>query len=93
MDILSDKIVVTRKVHKCSACLRKFDKGTKMRTQVNKIDEINTWRECPTCTILLSTYRNHFSDDYDNICYYRCVADILENDETPEDVLLHFENK
>jgi hypothetical protein len=38
MDILNDKIVTTRKKHNCSACGRLFEKGTKMRTQVNTFD-------------------------------------------------------
>ena len=87
MDILSDKIVTTRKKHMCSACLRMFEKGTKMRTQVNTYEGIGTWRECPTCTELLRKYRSYFEDDYEGFCYEGCVSEVLEN-QTPEDLLI-----
>jgi DNA replicative helicase MCM subunit Mcm2 (Cdc46/Mcm family) len=86
MDILSDKIVITRKKHRCSACSRLFDKGTKMRTQINTYDGIQAWRECPTCTELLSTYRSHFEDE-DGICHQDCVNEVRELGQTPEDLL------
>ncbi len=92
MDILSDKIVTTRKKHNCSACSRPFDKGTKMRTQVNTLDGIQTWRECPTCQILLSTHRENFEDDSDHICYSDCVSECLECGQTPEELLNVLEN-
>ena len=91
MDTLRDKIVVTRKRHKCNACLRYFDKGTKMRTQVNIEDGIQVWRECPTCTELLSDHRTVF-EDYDNLCFEGCVADELSELDlkSPEDLLTYF---
>jgi len=92
MDVLSDKIVKTRKKHSCSACGRLFDKGTMMRTQVNTIDGIQTWRECPTCTEILSKYRSHFEDDYDHICYHLCVRDALKLNQTPEELLSSLDN-
>jgi len=87
MDILSDKIVKTRKKHNCCACGRVFDKGTMMRTQVNTMDGIQTWRECPTCTELLSKHRSHFEDDYNHVCYSDCVSEALERGQTPEQLL------
>lgn len=87
MNILSDKIVTTRKKHACGACGRIFEKGTKMRTQVNTLDGIQTWRECPTCQILLDKHRSHFEDDYDHICYTDCVSERLEREQTPEELL------
>lgn len=87
MDILSDKIVTTRKPHRCCACGRLFEKGTKMRTQVNTFDGIQTWRECPTCQELLSKFRSHFEDNYDHITYSDCVGEVLERGQTPEDLL------
>ncbi len=86
MDILSDKIVTTRKKHKCSACRRMFEKGTKMRTQVNTSDGIGTWRECPTCQELLLKHRSNF-EDYDQMCYEGCVSEVLERGQTPEELL------
>ena len=87
MDILSDKIVTTRKKHRCSACGRVFEKGTKMQTQVNTSDGIQVWRACPTCQILTSKYRSHFEDDYDHLCYEDCVNEALEKGQTPEELL------
>lgn len=92
MDILSDKVVITRKKHKCSACGRLFDKGTKMRTQVNTSDGIITWRECPTCQKLLDKFRSHF-ENHDHTCYEFCVCDMLNNDQTPEDFLRKLEKE
>ena len=86
MDILSDKVVTTRKKHACSACGRLFEKGTKMRTQINTFDGIQAWRECPTCTELLSTHRSHF-EDYDGMCYQGCVNEVCESGQTPEQLL------
>jgi ribosomal protein S27AE len=87
MDILSDKIVTTRKKHRCSACGRVFGKGTKMQTQVNTSDGIQVWRTCPTCTELLSKHRDKFEDDYDHLCYEFCVNESLEKGQTPEELL------
>jgi hypothetical protein len=87
MIILSDKIVTTRKTHKCCACGRLFEKGTKMRTQVNTFDGIQVWRECPTCQQLLSKFSSCFEDDYDRSFYSDCVSEVLEWGQTPEDLL------
>ena len=86
MDILSDKVVKTRKKHNCSACGRLFKKGTKMRTQVNTFDGIGTWRECPTCEELLRKYPSHFQGDY-NVFEGDCVNEALERGQTPEELL------
>lgn len=92
MDILSDKIVTTRKSHLCSACHRRFEKGTAMRTQVNTYEGIGTWRTCPTCTILLDKHRDHFSDEY-NVCEDGCVNDCLNSQsDTPEELLTRLNN-
>ena len=87
MDVLSDKIVKTRKKKMCDACGRAFEKGTMMRTKVIKSDEIQTWRECPTCTELLSKHRSYFEDYYDHICYHLCVREALKLRQTPEELL------
>lgn len=86
MDVLSDKVVITRIKHHCSACGRLFDKGIKMRTQVNTSDGLQVWRECPTCQELLSTYRDFF-EDADRICYSGCVNESLDSGQTPEELL------
>lgn len=87
MDILSDKIVTTRKIHRCNACERSFPIGTKMRTQVNTSDGLQTWRECPTCHELIDKYPYLF-EDYDHTCYSGCVREALQKDQTPELLLL-----
>ena len=92
MDILSDKIVTTRKKHMCCACGRGFEKGTRMRTQVNTLDGIQTWRECPTCQQLLSKHRSHFEDEDDNVCYEFCVDNARDTGQTPEELLIVLNN-
>lgn len=87
MYILSDKVVTTRKKHMCNACLRIFEAGIKMRTQVNTSDGLITWRQCPTCEELLSKHRSKFEDDYDHLCYEGCVDEVLEQGQTPEELL------
>ena len=95
MDILSDKIVTTRKKHMCNACGRTFEKGTKMRTQVNTFEgTIGSWRECPTCEQLLRKYRSKFVDyDYENVAYEFCVNEVLEKSQTPEELLIELDKK
>jgi len=92
MEIISDKIVITRKSHICSACLRKFEKGTEMRRQVNTYDGIQQWYECPTCRELLSTYRDHFEDEYGWVGS-GCVCEVPPYDKTPEQLLEYFKNQ
>ena len=91
MDILRDKIVTTRKTHNCSACGRLFGVGTKMRTQVNTSDGIQTWRECPTCQKLLISHRELFEDGY-GTCWANCVDESLEVGQTPEQLLIKLDN-
>lgn len=86
MDILSDKIVKTRKPHICSACARRFEAGSTMRRQINNGNGIVTWYECKTCMQLLTRHRKNF-DDGCGVCYMNCVDDVLERGQTPEDLL------
>lgn len=84
MDILSDKIVTTRKSHKCDACGRLFPAGTKMNTQVNVYDGIQTWRSCMTCYTLMLEFKDLFFDDVEYMYPADCVYNVLENGQTPE---------
>lgn len=86
MDILSDKTLITRKAHNCSACGRVFPKGVKMRTQVNTFDGIGTWRTCETCTTLLNEFPDCFDDGY-GMFMGNCVDESLNRDQTPEQLL------
>ena len=92
MEIISDKIVITRKVHICNACLRKFEPGTKMRRQINTYDGIQQWYECPTCQELLSTHRDRFNDKYD-WCEEGCVDEVRSENQTPEQLLEYFNSR
>ena len=87
MEILSDKLVKTRKVHWCSACSRTFPKGTMMQTQVNTYGGIGVWRTCPTCTELLSKFPDEFKDSGEFIFEGNCVCDSANQYETPEMML------
>lgn len=87
MDVLSEKIVVTRKPHRCDACQRKFDAGIKMSVQVNVFEgDINRWRTCETCTEIVSKHFKWLSDG-DGYISEACVADALEKGQTPEQLL------
>ncbi len=91
MDILSDKVVTTRKDQMCNACGRIFPAGTKMRTQVNTYDGIRTWRECPTCYQLLIKHPEYFEGD-DGLFNEGCVLGSLERGQTPEQLLEKLNN-
>jgi len=86
MYILSDKIVKIRKTHICCACGRRFEIGTRMRSQVNDSDGLVHWYNCMTCEELLSKFRNNF-DDGCGMCEFDCVSNSLERGQTPEDLL------
>lgn len=51
--VLTDKVVRTRKPHKCWGCLREFPKGTRM--WLNVIDEkpLTAYYYCMTCDKLM----------------------------------------
>lgn len=94
MDILSDKIVTTRKDYICDMCFRKTPKGNKMRAQVNKCDGIQQARICLTCDELMKNHGRYISDDQS---WFEggCVDQCLENGETPEQLLerLNYESR
>ena len=88
MYILKDKIVTTRKNHNCMACGRIVPKRAKMRVQVNTYDGIGTWRECMTCNELLNQHFNHFVNPNSPEEYSNCVSEVLNNNQTPEELLI-----
>ena len=53
MNILSEKIVTTRKKHSCSACFRFFEKGTKMKTQVKDLKKGDIFTESGITNIIV----------------------------------------
>lgn len=53
MDILSEKIVKTRKAHTCNGCYRTIPAGMNMHVQKLMCDGfLGTWRNCQTCEFL-----------------------------------------
>ena len=66
----TNKVVVTRKGHRCAGCYRKFPAGTKL----TKIDFLNradntgfcTWYICPVCEWFVE---NGDCADYDGMYY------------------------
>lgn len=87
MNIISEKVVTTRKRHQCAACQRRFEPGTRMLTQVNTCGgDINTWRTCSTCTVLIEKYSERFIND-ENVYPEGCVSEELSPGQTPEDLL------
>lgn len=61
MDILTNKVVKTRKCHLCHGCGKSYDKGTKMRytTSVDAGD-ISSAYWCKTCDIVIDTVYDYF---------------------------------
>lgn len=62
MDVLQDKVVKTKKEHRCSGCARKFPKGTALKC-VKVADEGRIYTDywCPVCMEYWKRYMN--SDD------------------------------
>lgn len=93
MDIISDKIVKTRKWHQCFACCRKFEPGTKMNRQVNTYDGIAAIYSCVTCHELMTRFIDFFLDDSENVFQQECVTEFIDSDPkykgmTPEDLYI-----
>ena len=86
MKIIGEKGVVTRKKHRCSACLRVFPAGTRMRKVAVSDAGVSTWKECPTCVELLKKDPVRFSDGF-GILEYGCVDACLDVGQTPEMLL------
>jgi hypothetical protein len=80
MDIISDKVVKTRKPHMCFGCGRKFEKGTTMNCQVNKHDgEIHAVYSCETCQELMRDHGELFWDECEGFYPLLCVQEYISN--------------
>lgn len=90
--VLSDKVVKTRKPHRCTACLRTFPAGSIMKRQVHTEDYFQTWNECQTCMQILSRHYTYFADNHCDNVEEGCVKDALEKDQTPEQLLKYLDN-
>jgi hypothetical protein len=93
MRILREETVITRKRHTCSGCLRAFDKGTKMKVQINAMQNIDTFRLCPTCAELLEKHWKFFADPDTNLCYNGCIHEELVKGQTAQDLLVELNKK
>jgi DNA-directed RNA polymerase subunit RPC12/RpoP len=92
MHIFSDKRVKTRKLHRCAACERDFEKGSYMQRQINNFDNhIGAVYTCQTCKTLTDSFSDTFYDDMDGVFPNGCVSEYLENGETPEQLLTRME--
>lgn len=86
MNILSHKDVITRKKHRCNACLRTFPAGTKMNVQtVANEGTIYNWYACQTCEELMAI-SNDLDDGYGEY-EQGCVDNALNVGQTPEEML------
>lgn len=93
MEILSDKMVKTRKPHQCFGCGRTRPKGTNMHCQVNAGDDgIYTVYNCDVCWSIMSKYGDDegMIDDWERTYYHECVHIAMEDYkvETPEELLV-----
>ena len=79
MTIISTKEVNTRKAHQCFACLRTYPAGTKMRRQVNVIDDIYSVYSCQTCDTIMSEFRDLCEDPVEGWYPEGCVAELPTN--------------
>lgn len=82
-----------RKPHKCYACGRISPPGHVMYHQVNKHDGfLNNIYWCDTCDSLLNEFGDWFFDDCENLYPWGCVCEMLNDGQTPEDLLTYLRN-
>ena len=89
-EVLTNKIVKTKKVHTCFACGRSFPSGTTMSYQANISDgDFCAIYTCNTCKALFSKAHDDLYDDYDGVYPEYCVGNALEQTghKTPEEWL------
>lgn len=89
-EVLSEKIVTTRKAHFCFACGRDFPAGTKMTHQSNVIDgDFSSIHVCETCNDLMKKEHDVLFDDFDGVFPEFCVRYALPDSgyKTPEEWL------
>lgn len=92
-EVLSEKLVKTRKQHFCFACLRDFPAGSMLYYQRN-VDYgcFSTVYTCPTCQKLLSIAIKELCDD--DGFPEGCVAEVIVEHgfDTPEEWLATLES-
>lgn len=90
MDILSTKIVKTRKIHKCNTCLAQVPAGSKMeRTAVADEGSVYSWYVCETCQEIFRLIGyDSVCDEVDGSIPEGCISDLLNRGETAEHLLV-----
>jgi len=89
-EILTDKIVKTKKSHMCFACGRSFPSGSTMNYQTNvSYGDFSATYTCDTCQKLFSKASRDLFDENDQIFPEFCVDEALKyvGHKTPEEWL------
>lgn len=89
METLRSKIVTTRKVHRCFACLEKIETGSKAKMST-VVDQGDIWTNyyCECCTELLENWPKLFEDS-NGLFDEGCIYQELHVTETKNDLLNH----
>ena len=88
VNILKDKLVKSRKPHRCWMCGRVFPVGTEMHYQVNTYEErLNTVYTCVTCQELLSHFQIEDACDGFEEYFITETLDAVDFKGTPEEYL------
>ena len=87
IDVLSERVVKTRKDHLCFACGRRFPARSIMHYQASKYNgDLQSLYICGTCNELFKKAYDDLYDDFDECFHGYCVIEALQNTEfgTPE---------
>jgi hypothetical protein len=89
-EVLSEKIVKTKKPHFCFACSRSFPAGSTMKYQANIFDgDFGSLYVCETCQELMDKANDYLWDDFEMSYPENCVGEALSivGYKTPEEWL------
>lgn len=89
-EVLSEKIVKTKKPHFCFACSRSFPAGSEMKHQSNIFDgDFGSIYVCATCQKLMDKASDYLYDDFEMVYPEDCVNEALSTVgyKTPEEWL------
>ncbi len=93
---VKDKIVLTRKEHRCFACWRKFPPKTSMNYNVSISDDgLYDCYSCPTCQLLMVEYGEHLYNECEGVYDEQCVIEAMDyfgKQKSPEDLLESLRN-
>lgn len=86
-DTFKNQVVTTRKKHQCFSCWRTFQPGTKMNYWVGTYEgDFNSLYTCMTCIEIMNMRQDPDEDGFPE----GYVCEMLENNETPEELLIRF---